>query len=238
MFKLYNADCFEIMENNDLVPDESVDLILCDLPYGVTDNKWDKILPAERLWNSYLRIIKPNGAILLHSQQPFSSLLIQSQPRLYRYNWIWLKNRATGFLNCRRMPLKAFEEILVFYKKSPTYNPQGVIPRDHCKMRLHRASENYRTKDKTYSRETKYRNYPKNLLKFPCVNHPDHPTQKPVELLEYLIKTYTDPGNLVMDNCMGSGSTGVASINTGRRFVGIEMDERYYLISRKRITDL
>jgi site-specific DNA-methyltransferase (adenine-specific) len=233
MYKLYNNDCLNILENKDLVQNESVDLILCDLPYGVTSNKWDVIIDMDRLWKSYLRIIKPNGAILLNSQQPFTTALINAQPKLYRYEWIWLKNRATGFLNAKKMPLKAFEEILVFYKKLPTYNPQGLKKVGTRKLKKSNATPNYRAKGPFISGE--YTGYPKNILEYPCVQKTNHPTQKPVELLEYLIKTYTNEDDLVLDNCMGSGSTGVAALKNHRRFIGIEQNEKYYGIACSRM---
>lgn len=223
------------------IPDKSIDMILCDLPYGTTRNKWDKVIPINFLWREYERIIKPNGAIILFSQMPFSSKLVSSNLKLFKYEWVWQKNKPTGFLNSKKMPLKAHENILVFYKKLPTYNPQNLIKKDKItinkgnrgKKREGVGGTNYGKANKDAIQE--YENYPKDIINFPVERKPIHPTQKPVELLEYLIKTYTNEEDLVLDNCMGSGSTGVACKHLNRKFIGIELDREYFEIAKNRI---
>lgn len=231
--ELHNGDCLELMAN---IPSESVDMILCDLPYGTTRNAWDSIIPLEPLWGHYKRIIKPNGAICLFSQMPFSATLVCSQPNLFRYEWIWKKGNATGFLNANKMPMKAHENILVFYKRLPTYNK--ILSKGKPYHSISKASNT-----------TNYGNFgaheinnegtrvPRDVLEFGRDNDKYHPTQKPVALCEYLINTYTNEGETVLDNCMGSGSTGVACVNTGRNFIGIELSSNYYEIAQKRIDE-
>ena len=230
---LLQGDCLELMKN---VPDKSVDLILCDLPYGTTSNKWDTVIPFDKLWAQYNRIIKDNGAIVLFGDEPFSSALRSSNPRMYRYDWYWLKNHATGHMNARKMPMKRVETISVFYKHLPTYNPQGLVEFDTPKVQKNGGSANCYDKP-AYTGTTKYTNYPRNVLEFnsPASNGRFHPSQKPIDLLEYLIKTYTNEGGTVLDNCMGSGSTGVACKNTNREFIGMELDENYYKIACERL---
>ena len=218
------------------VSDKSIDLILCDLPYGTTDNKWDAVISFDKLWEQYKRIIKDNGAILLFGDEPFASVLRGSNTKLYRYDWYWLKNQATGHMNAKKMPMKKVETISVFYKHLPTYNPQGLIELDQPKINKNSNMNNcYKKED--YQGATKYTNYPNNVLEFdkPTTGNRLHPTQKPVALLEYLIKTYTNKGDLVLDNCMGSGSTGVACQNTNRDFIGMELDEKYFQIACDRL---
>ena len=230
--KLLNGDCLELMKD---IPDKSVDMILCDLPYGTTDNKWDNVIPMEPLWEQYKRIIKDNGAIVLFSQMPFSANLIVSNPKMFRYEWIWEKNCPTGFLNAKKMPLRKHENILVFYKHLPTYNPQGLVELDEPiqgEAFDSKNGKNYGVANKSFI--TTHKNYPTDIITF-SKDAGYHPTQKPVALLEYLIKTYTNEGDLVLDNCMGSGSTGVACKNTGRDFIGIELEEKYYKIACERI---
>ena len=227
---LLQGDCLELMKQ---VPDKSIDLILCDLPYGTTQNKWDTIIPFDKLWAQYKRIIKDNGAILLFSQMPFGANLIMSNPKMFRYEWIWEKENSTGFLQAKKMPLKKHENILVFYKHLPTYNPQmreGFKPYSQTSGR-HSSNYNDYKATTTISDGTRY---PIDIIKF---NRDKglHPTQKPVALLEYLIKTYTNEGDTVLDNCMGSGSTGVACKNTNREFIGMELDEKYYKIACERL---
>ena len=217
------------------IPDKSIDMILCDLPYGITHNKWDTIIPFDKLWAQYKRIIKDNGAILLFSQMPFGASLIMSNPKMFRYEWIWEKNQAVGFLNAKKMPLRKHENILVFYKHLPTYNPQGLIKLDEPiqeKGSANRNGKNYGVADKSFIRT--HTNYPTDIITF-SKDTGYHPTQKPVALLEYLIKTYTNEGDLVLDNCMGSGSTGVACVNTNRDFIGMELNEEYFKIACERI---
>ena len=233
---LMQGDCLERMKE---IPDGSVDMILADLPYGTTSrNEWDKKIALSPLWEQYERIIKGNGAIVLFSQMPFGAELIQSNRRLFRYEWIWKKPRATGFLNANRMPLRAHENILVFYKSLPTYNPQKTAgkPYKHCDGRqndllIYSDFIPLGSKSETGER------FPVDVISFVNFNDKNktHPTQKPVALLEYLIKTYTNEGETVLDNVMGSGSTGVAAVNTGRKFIGIELDPGFYETAKNRI---
>lgn len=246
MIDLRHGDCLELMKD---IPDKSIDMILCDLPYGTTNCKWDNIIPFEPLWEHYKRIIKDNGAIVLFGSEPFSSALRMSNIENYKYDWKWNKVQGTGFSACRRQPLRVIEDIIIFYKKQPTYNPQmtardKVIDSSNWKQDK-RASENsgFTTVDNSLSQKVYKEKYPVNYIEInralkECNNSNRlHPTQKPVSLLEYLIKTYTNEGETVLDNCMGSGSTGVACINTGRRFIGIEKDEKYFNIAKERINN-
>lgn len=237
--KLYQGDCLELMKD---IPEGSVDCIIADLPYGTTENDYDKIIPFEPLWEQYNRIIKDNGAIVLFSQQPFTSLLVNSNTKMFRYEWIWQKTKSTGFMNAKKMPLKSHENILVFYKKMPTYNPQGITTNVAIKAGRSRKG-NSRNYGKTGCGNPDYiqttSNYPKDIIQFgnPSNKGHLHPNQKPIALLEYLVKTYTNEGDVVLDNCMGSGSTGVACVNTNRNFIGIELDKHYFDIAKKRITE-
>lgn len=234
MYKIMQGDCLELMKE---IPDGSVDMILCDLPYGTTRNKWDTVIPFGPLWEQYKRIIKENGAIVLFSQMPFGAAVIMSNPSMFRYEWVYQKPNATGFLNANRMPLKSHENILVFYKALPTYNPQKWKGNPYKAKSGNTTSKNYGEFDGEWHTENKDGlRYPVDIIKF-NKEHGLHPTQKPVALLEYLIKTYTNEGETVLDNCMGSGSTGVACANTGRRFIGIELDENYFDIAKKRIEE-
>ena len=237
MIELYNGDCLELMKS---IPDKSVDMILCDLPYGTTKCKWDIVIPLDKLWEQYNRIIKDKGAILLFGSEPFSSKLRISNLRMYKYDWIWKKTKAQGFLNSKKMPLKDYENICVFYKRLPVYNPQGII---YGNFQNDRKSK-YSKGEDIYGKEKEFgishmSNFPKQIIEFsnPSGKGQLHPTQKPVDLLEYLIKTYTQDGEVILDNCMGSGSTGVACINTNRDFIGIELDKDYLNIANERIKD-
>ena len=237
MIDIKQGDCLELMKD---IPDKSIDMILCDLPYGTTACKWDTIIPFESLWKQYNRIIKNNGAIVLFGSEPFSSKLRMSNLKLYKYDWKWLKSRKTGFQLVRKRPLKCYEDILVFYKKQPTYHNTELI-------KLEKPINSYRKNGKSGTllntvkcqkgRMQEYTNYNKDIL---CFNNEHnvnafHPTQKPVDLLEYLVKTYTNENDVVLDNCMGSGSTGVACKNLNRNFIGIELDEKYFNIAKERI---
>lgn len=231
---IYNADC---MTGMNVYPDRSIDLILCDLPYGVTDCGWDKRLDLELLWREYKRIIKDNGAILLTAAQPFTTELISSNFRMFRYCWYWKKNMATGFTFSKFQPLRCIEDICVFYKKAPVYNPQGVIYHDKpiiSRGKRDKPDTIYHTDTLGKNTEQYVSNYPKNLLSFKC-ERGLHPTQKPVALFEYLIKTYTNKGDIVLDNCMGSGTTAIACIRTGRVFTGFEANRDYYIKAQERI---
>ena len=231
MIDLRYGDCLELMKD---IPDKSIDMILCDLPYGTTKNKWDSIIPLDKLWEQYERIIKDTGAIVLFSQMPFTAELTHSNLKLFKYEWIWEKDNSTGFLNAKKMPLKTHENILMFYKKLPTYNPQMRTGFKPYKCKQGRHSTNYGAYEQGHITESNGERYPIDIIKFKK-DSGLHPTQKPVALLEYLIKTYTNENDLVLDNCMGSGSTGVACINTNRNFIGIELDEKYFNIAKERI---
>ena len=243
--QLIHGDCLIEMQN---IPDKSIDCILCDLPYGQLNksNKhaaWDVVIPFEALWEQYKRIIKDNGAIVLFAQGMFTAQLMMSNPKMWRYNLIWQKGgRCSGFLNAKRQPLREHEDICVFYKKQPTYNPQMVkcLPhqRNHSRGKMEKEQTNrcYGKFGKAVDIITNLK-YPKSILNFKRPHPQVHPTEKPVALLEYLIKTYTNEGDTVLDNCMGSGSCGVAAVNTNRKFIGIELDENYYNIAKQRIDE-
>lgn len=235
--QVFNMDCLEGMK---MIPDKSVDMILCDLPYGTTACKWDSIIPFNLLWEQYERIIKDNGAILLTASQPFTTKLIASNIKLFRYEWIWKKgNHTTGFPNANRMPLKNHENVLVFYKKLPKYYPQDLILLDKPikKAKINNmkvfGKRNNESLNKVHVK--KYTNYPKSVIDFPRDSKTFHPTQKPVALFEYLIKTYTKEGETVLDNCMGSFTTAIACINTKRNYIGFEMDEEYWKLGNERV---
>jgi site-specific DNA-methyltransferase (adenine-specific) len=225
------GDCLQVMET--LAP-ASVDLILCDLPYGTTQNKWDSVIPFEPLWAQYKRVCR--GAIVLTAAQPFTSALVMSNADGFRYQWVWEKPKASGFLNARRRPLAAHEDILVFGDAS-RYFPQGLIPVSVNNARKNKSGNgNFgKVSDRPYVQ--KEGNFPRSVVRFQHETAPVHPTQKPVALMEYLIRTYTNEGDTVLDNCMGSGTTGVACANTGRNFIGIERDPGYFDIARKRIEE-
>ena len=219
-------------------------MILCDLPYGTTQNKWDCILPLDKLWIQYERVIKDNGCIALFSQTPFDKILGTSNISLLKYEWVWEKNKATGFLNSKKMPLKAHENILIFYKKPPTYNPQGLIKKDKPTVNKgNRGIKDRGAGGTNYGIATKdsiqeFENYPRDILTFGVVMKPMHPTEKPVELCEYFIKTYTNEQETILDNCIGSGTTAVAAINTKRNYIGFELDTTYCDIANKRIHNI
>lgn len=236
--KIYNEDCLEGMKKID---DKSIDMILCDLPYGTTACKWDSVIPFDKLWEQYNRIIKDNGAICLFGSQPFTSKLINSNIEMFKYCWVWNKKKAGNIFLAKYQPMKIHEDIVVFSKKTHKYNPIKV-PRDKVKR-----SKNYGTGETmggNREKENKIYEYTdKNPVSIIEVSNAVqkgklHPTQKPVALLEYLIKTYTKENELVLDNCMGSGSTAVACINTKRNYIGFELDENYFNIAKKRIKDI
>ena len=231
-----NVDCLEGMKE---IPDGSVDLVLCDLPYGTTRNKWDTTLPLDLLWREYERVTKENGAIVLFAQTPFDKVLGCSNLKMLKYEWIWLKEAGTGFLNSKKMPLKLHENILVFYKKAPTYNPQmrkGFKPYKGLVSAKNLASSNYGNTKNASVTEVQYEGrFPVSVLEFSRDKDRRHPTQKPVELCEYLIKTYTNPGEVVLDNCMGSGTTAVACVRTGRNYIGFELNQEYHKIALERL---
>ena len=242
MIDLRQGDCLELMKD---IPDKSIDMILCDLPYGVTQNKKDIIIPFDKLWKHYERIIKDNGAILLFGQGAFYVDLVNSNRKLFRYDLVWDKQLTSGFLNAKRMPLRQHEQIAVFYKKLPTYNPQFTQGKP-----LHSKGVSYKNKEHTNQNYGEFHTtddiragstekYPTSILSF-SKPHPSvakHRTEKPVELLEYLIKTYTNEGDTVLDNCAGSMSTVIASTNTNRNCIAIEKDKNYFEIGKKRVIE-
>lgn len=243
--QLIHSDCLVEMQN---IPDNSVDCILCDLPYGQLNksNKhavWDVVIPFKPLWEQYKRIIKDNGAIALFGQGMFTAQLMISNPKMWRYNLIWQKGgRCSGFLNAKKQPLREHEDICIFYKKQPTYNPQMVKCQPHQRNHSRGKQDKIQT-NRCYGNFGKAEDvitdlkYPRSILNFKRPHPQIHPTEKPVKLLEYLIKTYTNEEETVLDNCMGSGSCGVAAVNTGRKFIGIELDENYFNIAKQRIDE-
>ena len=267
MVELYQGDCLEKMNN---ISDHSVDLILCDLPYGTTDRKgikdkgdnrllsWDTVIPLDKLWEQYRRVLKDRGTIVLTADQPFTSQLILSNLDWFKYEWIWKKKKTTGFLLANYRPMKQTEDIVVFSPAGAaaasrnggnmTYNPQGLIEKKVKKKnnakRLgkflhnpeHMGAGNKLLHDTEY--EQKYTNYPSEMIEFGLDKNIIHPTQKPVALMEYLIRTYTNEGEVVLDNCMGSGTTGVACVNTNRKFIGIEMNDNYFQLASDRINNI
>ena len=240
MIDLRQGDCLEIMKE---IPNKSVDMILCDLPYGTTACKWDIVIPFDELWEQYNRVVKDNGAIVLFGSEPFTSFLITSNIKMFRYDIVWDKVNCSSGILAKKRPLKSHENIVVFYKNQPTYNPQMKIGtkwhrcgKSNLKVAAVYGDEQKTVKRKKLSDITELK-YPKSIL---TVSNADntkrvHPTQKPTELLEWLIKTYTNEGEIVLDNCMGSGSTGVACVNTNRNFIGIELENEYFEIAKERI---
>ena len=241
---LIHGDCLEAMKH---IADGSVDAIIADLPYGITACAFDTVIPFVPLWEAYKRVIKPNGAIVLTAAQPFTSALIMSNLKWFKYDWVWDKRSPTGFLNAKRMPLRSHESVLVFYNSQPTYNPQK-----YKKLYAERTGKGftplgqvlkagvYGDKIKHASRVRSAYGYPKTIIEFPTgggrtKSSNIHPTQKPVALLEYLVRTYTNPGDLVLDNCMGSATLPVACLNTGRHFIGIEQDDKYFAAGCARV---
>lgn len=234
---IVHGDCLEVMKE---ISDGTVDMILCDLPYGTTENDWDSMIPLEELWKHYKRVIKENGAIVLTAQPPFDKVLGSSNLQMFRYEWIWIKNNATGFLNANKMPLKAHENILVFYKSLPTYNPQkthGHKPVNKYKKHSSDGSNYGKTIIGTEGGGQTDR-YPVDVLHFPQDPERYHPTQKPAALFRYLIETYTEIGDTVLDNCIGSGTTAEAALSCGRNFIGIEKEIEYVEVARKRLQNV
>ena len=245
--RFYLGDCLEVMKE---IPDGVIDMVLCDLPYGTTACKWDSVIPFEALWEQYLRVAKENAAIVLTASQPFTSALGASKLDLLKYSWVWEKTKPTDFLQAKRKPLKGFEDVLVFYRKPPVYIPQDVVAvnkivknsgtktkgrngnRSNGDHTFHNAVTGADEND-CYKQE--FTNYPRGIITFAQPSKPEHPTQKPVELFEYLIKTYTNEGELVLDNTAGSGTTAIAAENTGRKWVCIEQNEEYATKAVERI---
>lgn len=235
MIDLRRGNCLDIMQT---IPNNSIDMILCDLPYGTTQNKWDSVIPFELLWKEYQRITKTNSAIVLTSQGLFTAQLILSNPKLYKYKWVWEKSKPTNFLNAKKQPLRKHEDVCVFYKKQPVYHPQMTKGEPYDKgVRKDQCTGSYGKFHPTHIKSSGDR-YPVDIVYFKTAESEGeivHPTQKPVSMLEYFIKTYTNERDIVLDNCMGSGSTGVACINTNRNFIGIEIDDNYFNIAKERI---
>lgn len=239
--KIYQGDCLEIMKQID---DKSIDMILCDLPYGVTKNKNDIVIPFDRLWKQYERIIKSNGVIALFAQGLFYVDLVSSNKKIFRYDLVWDKKLTSGFLNCNRQPLRKHEQIAIFYKKQPTYNPQfsegePVHSKGKC-LNKHKNSNYGKYAEVDNTDKNNFNKFPTSILEYSKI-HPSksvHPTQKSIELSEYLIKTYTNEKEVVLDNCIGSGTTAIACINTNRNYIGIELQQEYVDIANKRISEL
>lgn len=230
---IYQGDCLELMNG---IPDKSVDMVLCDLPYGTTRNKWDIIISFQELWNQYERIIKDNGAIILTSAEPFTSQLVMSNPKMFKYDLIWRKTHPKGHLNARRMPMRGHENILVFYKKPPIYSP--IMRKGKFRYKGNKGFDD----ERCYGKSKPYDNwndlyYPTSVVEVSNANQNNkiHPTEKPVKLFEWLIKTYSSEGEVILDNCIGSGTTAIAAINTNRQFIGIELESEYYNLAKERI---
>jgi len=238
--KIYNGDCLELIPA--FIEDKSIDMIFSDLPYGTTKCKWDSIIDLPKLWNEYERIIKNNGAIVLFSQTPFDKVLGASNLKLLRYEWIWEKTQATGHLNAKKMPMKAHENILVFYKKLPTYNPQKTFGHKPINsytkyIKTQNNTEIYGTMKREISGGGETDRYPRSVITFASDKQKSclHPTQKPLALIEYMIKTYTNEGDLILDNACGSGTTGLGAKNLNRNFIMMENLSKYYKIACKRV---
>lgn len=230
--RIYRMDCLEGMR---LLPDRCVDLILADLPYGKTRNAWDTIIDLDQLWLHYKRIIRPSRAIVLTAQCPFDKVLGLSNAAWLKYEWIWEKSRATGFVHAKHAPLKAHENVLVFYKGFPPYHPQFTKGSPYVSVSGKRYQRNFgKFVGPAVTHNDGFR-YPRSVLRFSSEGRPGHPTQKPVALFEYFIRTYTNPGDLVLDSCMGSGTTAIACLNTNRRFIGFELDAEYHGMAQERI---
>ena len=230
--RFYNEDCFDAMQE---IPDGVIDMVLCDLPYGTTQNKWDSVLPLAKLWAEYWRVCKSNAAIVLTAQPPFDKSLGVSQIDYLKYEWIWEKTAASGHLNAKKQPMKAHENILVFYKEQCLYNPQFEEGKAYT-QKSGRGSSNYGDQVQVIT-ENDGKRYPKSVQKFSRDKDRIHPTQKPVKLWEYLIKTYTNENELVLDNTAGSGTTAIAAINTNRKWVCIEKEKEYYDKAIERIVN-
>ena len=231
------GDCLELMK---AIPDASVDMLLCDLPYGTTQCKWDTPLPLDKLWKQYNRVCKKNAAMVFTSAQPFTSALIMSNPKFFKYTWVWEKSKATGYLNAKKMPMRAHEDVCVFYRKPPTYNPQMTQGAPYNKGKAHRPTAVYGSQVETLVKNESGLRYPRTVQYFKTAESEGrksviHPTQKPVALCEYLIRTYTTPGEVILDNCMGSGTTAIAALRAGRKFIGFELDAAYGEAAQARV---
>ena len=225
--QIFNEDCLEWMKR---IPDGSIDCIITDPPYWTTACKWDSVIPFEPMWEQLKRIIKPNGAIVMTASQPFTTTLIASNMKMFKYCWVWKKSKPTGHLNAKKQPLRTYEDVVVFYDSQCIYNPQGIKPTDKVVSRTNRG--NYGECSKT-TRQT-VTNYPRNIVEFPSIDGV-HQTQKPVALIEYLIKTYTNEWETVLDFTIGSWTTAIACLNTNRKYIGFELDKWYFDIANERI---
>jgi len=237
MIDLRLGDCLEVMKT---IEDKSIDAIICDLPYGTTNCKWDSVIPFEPLWFEYERLIKDNGVIVLFGNEPFSSLLRTSNLKLYRYDWVWEKTKATGFQNSKIQPMRKYENISVFYKHKPTYNPQGLIEKQDKKTNVRSGNIKNEHSFNTYKGKkpnAEYTNYPTNIIKFKNASGKGHlhPTLKPLNLMEYLVRTYSNENDTILDNTMGSGTTMLACKNLNRNGIGIEKDPQYYTVAVARV---
>ena len=233
--KLMQGDCLELLQG---IEAGTVDMVLTDPPYGTTSCKWDSIIPLEPMWEQLKRVTKKNGAVVLFGSQPFTSALVMSNPKMFKYEWVWIKEKGKGHLNCKKMPLKSTEDICVFYSELPTYNPQFMGGKAYAKLGCNKQALNkgvYGKVKESNDTISDGKRYPKTDLYFVSMQRTVHPTQKPVALMEYLIKTYTNEGETVLDFTMGSGTTGVACKNLNRKFIGIELDEQYFMIAQERI---
>ena len=235
--KLILGDCLEIMSD---IPDGSVDMLLVDLPYGTTQCKWDSIIDLNQLWTHYNRVCKKNAAMVFTAAQPFTSALVMSNPKFFKYTWVWEKSKATGYLNAKKMPMRAHEDICVFYRKPPCYNPQMTQGTPYNKGKAHRPTDVYGSQVEVLVKNDSGLRYPRTVQYFKTAESEGkksviHPTQKPLALFEYLIKTYTNEGDLVLDSCMGSGTTPVACVNTDRDYIGIELDPEYFSRAKNRL---
>lgn len=241
--KIINADCFDIFSS---IPDKSVDLILCDLPYGTTGElKWDSILPIPKLWEAYHRIIKPHGVIALFGQDPFTSKLVTSNLKEFKYRWVWEKSKASNYFHAKQQPLRAHEDIVVFYNGQCTYNPQFTYGKPyHLKAREHLAPAYGSRGHANVIESVDGKRYPRTVIKFNTAENEEssrktyHPTQKPIELLEYIIKTYTNENETVLDNCAGSFSTCIAAQKCNRNWIGIEREKEYCLKAQERFSKI
>ncbi len=232
MIRLFNGDCLDILPT---LPADSIDMLLVDLPYGTTQNKWDSCIDLVRLWDQYLRIVKKNGAMVFTAQTPFDKTLGASQLKYLRYEWIWEKTKATGHLNAKKQPMRAHENILVFYREPCLYNPQKTAGVPYVGSGGASKKDNYGDFAAIREGSPDGSRYPRSVLRFSHETKPLHPTAKPVPLMEYLIRTYTNEGDTVLDNAMGSGTTGVAAESCKRNFVGIELDTRYFEVAQTRL---
>jgi site-specific DNA-methyltransferase (adenine-specific) len=237
--KVYNMDCLEGMK---LIKDKSIDLIFCDLPFGTTQNKWDTIIPFEPLWREYKRIIKDNGAIVLFAQGIFTSKLMLSNEKMFKYKIIWEKSKATNFLNAKKQPLRKYEELLVFYKKQPTYNPQFKEGTPYNKgVRKDQQTGSYGEFQPVEVKSEDGKRYPTDIVYFKTAESEGdviHPTQKPIALCEYIIKTFTNENDLILDNCMGSFSTAIASLKNNRKYIGFEKEKKYIDLGYERLNKI